>query len=80
MICTRATYYTDLEMIEHYQKTCDWNSKSTKTKNYVTNYSRYTMLKIFLWLTLGRITVMRISKKKLWSTISILKPWHCRKF
>ena len=39
MICT------DSEMIEYYEKTCGWNSKSMKTKNCVTNYARYTTLK-----------------------------------
>ena len=57
-----ATYFTDLEMIQYYQKTYGWN-KSTKTKNYVINYARYTTLKNhFLWFMLGRVTVMRISK------------------
>ena len=45
MICRRATYYTGLGMIKYYQKTCSWNSKSTKTKKYIKNYSRYTALK-----------------------------------
>ena len=37
--------------------------KSTKTKNYVIDYTRYTTLKNhFLWFTLGRMIVMRISK------------------
>ena len=36
-----------------------------KTKNYLINYARYTMLKNhFLWLKLGHMTVLRISKKK----------------
>ena len=26
---------TDMGMIEYYQKTCGWNSKSTKTKKYI---------------------------------------------
>ena len=63
MICRRVTYFTDLEMIEYYQKTCSCNSKSKKTKNYLRNYSRYTTLKNnFLLFTLGHMTVMRISK------------------
>ena len=38
--------------------------KSTKTKNCEINYARYTTLKIhFLWFTLGRVTVMKISKE-----------------
>ena len=58
-----ATYFKDLEMTEYYQKTCGWNSKSTKPKNYVKNYARYTTLKNhFLWFTLRLKTVMRISK------------------
>ena len=37
--------------------------KSTKTKNYVINYGRYTTLKNhFLWFKFGRLTVMRISE------------------
>ena len=63
MICGRATYFTDSEMIKYYQKACDWNSKSTKTKNDVINYARYIMLKNqLLWFTLGCMTVMKILK------------------
>ena len=63
MICEKAIYFTDLEMIKYYQKTCSSNSKFKKTKNYVTNYARCTTLKkYFLWFTLGHMTVMRISK------------------
>ena len=63
MICRRATYSTDSEMIEYYQKTWGRNSKSTKNKNYVTNYARCTTLKNeLLWFTLRRIPVLRISK------------------
>ena len=29
------TFFTDSETIKYYQKTCGWNSKSTKTKNYI---------------------------------------------
>ena len=37
--------------------------KSTKTKNFEINYARYTTLKNhFLWFTMGRMTVKRISK------------------
>ena len=51
-------------MIKYYQKTCSWNSKSTKTKYYLRNYGRYTMLKNhLLWFMLGCMTVMRISKQ-----------------
>ena len=67
MICRRATYFTDSEIIENFQKTCGWNSKSMKTIKYVRNYTRYTMLKV-------------VSYGLCWSTVSILKPWHCRNF
>ena len=53
IICRRATYFTDSEMIKYYQTMCGWNSKTMKTKiqNYVRNYASYTMLKNhFLWL------------------------------
>ena len=36
-------------MIEYYQKMCGWNSKSSKTKDNVRNYARYTKPKICLW-------------------------------
>ena len=63
MIYKRVTYFTDSEMIEYYQKTCGRNSKSTKTKSYVRNYARYTMLKNhLLWFMLGCMTVMRLQK------------------
>ena len=45
MICRRVTHFTDSEMVKYYQKTWGSNSKSAKTKNYITNYARYTMLK-----------------------------------
>ena len=63
-----------------------WNSKSMKTKNYVRNYTRYTVLKNnFLWFTLGPMRVFTLMtyeniKIKLWSIINILKPAHCRNF
>ena len=59
MICRTATYFTDLEMIECYQTTCDWNSKSTKTKKYIKNYARYTTLKNnSLCFTFGRMALL----------------------
>ena len=76
-ICKRVTYFTDSEMIEYYQKMCGWNSKSPKTKNFVTNYTRYTMLKkSFLMVYVGTCHCCENSKTKLWSTISGLKRWH----
>ena len=45
MICEKAIYFTDSEMVKYYQKTCSSNSKFKKTKNYVTNYARCTTLK-----------------------------------
>ena len=50
----KATYFTDWEMIDYYQKTCDQKSiKCTKAKNYATVYVRYTTLKnSFSWFTL----------------------------
>ena len=63
MISGRATYFTDLEMVEYYQKICSWNSKSTTNKNYRRNYARCTTLKNhFLWFMLGCMTVVNISK------------------
>ena len=44
VLSLRATF-TDSEMIEYCQKMCGWNIKSLKTKNYITNYARCTMLK-----------------------------------
>ena len=77
MICNRATYFTDSEIIEYYQEMCGWNSKSPKTKNDVTNYARYTTLKnSFLMVYVGTFDCYENIKTKLWSTISILKPWH----
>ena len=63
-------------MTEYYQKTCDWNSKSMKTENYIINYARYTTLKkSFLMVCLGMYDCYENIKIKLWSTIVILKPW-----
>ena len=78
MKCRRATYFTDLGMIKYYQKTCGWKSK--KTKKYIRNYDRYTTLKNhFLCFTLGNIALFK-EYWNLWSTISLLKPWHCIDF
>ena len=56
-----VTYFTDLEMIEYYQKTCGWNRSLWKLNGYLMVYIRmygcYENIKI-----------------KFWSTISILKP------
>ena len=63
IICRRATFFTDSEMIEYYPKKVALSSKSMKTKNYVTYYGRYTMLKNhLLWFMLGHMAVMRMSK------------------
>ena len=63
MIYRGATYFIDSEMIRNFQKMCGYNRESTETKNYLKNYARYTTLKnYFLWLTFGRMTIMRISK------------------
>ena len=66
-------HFTDSEMIEYYQKMCGWSSKSTKTKNCSKLHQIYYAKNHFLWLMLGLMAVMRISK--LCSAISILKPW-----
>ena len=61
MICTTATCFADSEMIKYYQKTCDLNSESMKTKNYVKNYARYNTLENnSLWFTLGSLTYENI--------------------
>ena len=85
MICRRVTYFTDSAMIEYYQKTCCWNSKSTKNKNYVRNYARCTTLKNhFLQFMLGHTTAMRISKYttrkwflSLTTFCKLLHPCYC---
>ena len=60
MICRRVIYFTDLKMIEYYQKTCGGNNKSTKPENYIKNYARYTMLKNhLLCFTLGHMTLLQ---------------------
>ena len=41
MVYRRVIYFIYLNIIEYYQKSCGWNSKSTKTKNYATNYTKY---------------------------------------
>ena len=43
-------------------------------------FARYTILKNhFPRFTLVHMTSVRISKEN-WSTITILKPWHCQNF
>ena len=79
MICRRATYFTDLEMIKYYQKMCGWNDMFLKTKTYAANYARYTMLKkSFLTVYIGMFDCYKNIKIKLSSTASIFKPW-CQK-
>ena len=53
MICKRATYFKDSEMIEYYQKTCGLKSKSRKTENYVKklrqiHYAEKTFLMVYV--------------------------------
>ena len=76
MTCRRSTYFTDSEMIEYYQKTCGWSSKSTKTKNS----QQKMMPDTICWkiISYGTYDCYKNIKIKLWSTINILKPWHCR--
>ena len=58
-------------------KTCSWNSKSSKTKDYVRNYARYTKLKSFLLVYVGTYDCYENIKKN--SDLQlILKPWHWR--
>ena len=77
--CRRTTYFTDLKMLEYYQKIYSWNSKSTKTKNNVTYYTRYTMLKkSFLMVYVGTYDCYENIKIKHWfleELFRILGKW-----
>lgn len=73
IIYRRATHFTDSEMIGYYQKKCGWNSKSTKTKKYVTIYARFTMLENhFLWFTLGILLLWEYRNK------TLIYNWHIK--
>ena len=66
MICTGSNIFYRFGNDRILPKNVRLKQKSTKTKNYVINYARYTTLKNhFLWFTLGRVTVIRISDKTL---------------
>ena len=70
MVCRSMIYFIDLKIFKYYQKACGWNSKSTKTKNYVTNYARYncTIIQtLYKFLT---------TKKWLWSLTTLCKLLH----
>ena len=77
MIYRRVTYFIDSEMIEYYQKTCGWNSKSMKTKKLHKKLCQiHYAKKSFTMVYVGKYECYENIKIKLWSTISILKPWH----
>ena len=85
MICRRAAYFIDSGMTEYYQKTCDWNSTSLKTKNLCNklckiHYTHTHTKKTFFMVYVETYDCYENIKIKLWSTVSILKPWHCRNF
>ena len=66
MICRSINFFYRFGKDQILPKNVRLKQKSTKTKNYVINYARYTMLKNhFLWFTLGCVTVMRIQNKTL---------------
>ena len=72
MICRRATYFTDSEVIGYYPKYIQLNRRLMKTKNHVRNYVRGTMLKNnFLWFTLDHMTVMKIKISTIEMIISL---------
>ena len=83
MVCRRATYFVHWGMIEYYQKSCGWNSKTTKSKRY---YILKKLCKIhytkksFLTVYVGTYYCYENIKIKFWYTVSILNPWHCRNF
>ena len=71
MICRTTICFTDSEMIEYYKKKRLAEIASLQTqkihnrlyKKYITGYAKYITLKKHpLWFTLGRMTVMKISK------------------
>ena len=64
MICKSSDIFYRFGNDQILPKNVQLKQKSTKTKNYVINNARYTKLKNhFLWFTLERVTVMRISKQ-----------------
>ena len=72
ILCRRATDFTDLEMIEYYQKTCSWNTKSTKTKNCNKLHQIHYAKKSFLMVYVGTYGCYENTKINVWSTISVL--------
>ena len=63
MICRSSDIFYRFGNDRILPKNVRLKQKSTKTKNYVINYARYTTLKNgFLLFTLGRMIVMRIPK------------------
>ena len=46
MICRSSDIFYRFGNDRILPKKCGWNSKSSKTKDYVRNYARYTKLKI----------------------------------
>ena len=76
MICRSSDIFYRFGNDRILPKNVRLKQKSMKTKNCVLNQARYTKEKNhFLWFTLERVTYENI-KIKLWSTNSILKPWH----
>ena len=63
MICRSNNIFYSFGNDRILPKNVRLKQKSTKTKNYVTNYARYTTLKNhFLWFKSERMTVTKISK------------------
>ena len=74
MICKSSNIFYRFGNDRILPKICSWNGSLQKLKTV--NYARYTALKNhFLWFM-----EYENVKIKLWSTISILKPWHVEIF
>ena len=74
MRCREATYFTDLEMIEYYQKRCGWNTLFPDTRTIVharlsTHASKFTCTiyhtrKIIVFSFFVLLLLLYISRKE----------------
>ena len=75
-----VTYFTDLEMVEYYQKRAAEIEvyENFKLRNKLCQI--HSAKKSFLMVYDGTYDCYENIKITLWSTISILKPWHVEMF
>ena len=76
MICRRVTYFADLKWLNTTKKREAEIASLRKLKAMWQIMPDRLLKKSFLMVYVGIYDCYENIKMKLWSTISILKPWH----